>query len=249
MRFTWSGDFYYSYDRSKTWKGPISSNVDIEGRGLQTRTDYIVQGPNELLAFFTTDRFDGREGRVACIRTVDGGQTWEHLSWVSPEPREGFSIMPNSVAFSPSEILTSYRRRIGRQTDQWHGIRGYFSADGGMTWEKREDIQPMLSLRACSPATLNVLDDGRVVAVYAVREKESTPPRIAARISEDKGKTWSEEVTLRQDAANWDIGYNVSTLRPDGKIVTVYYYNLLKDPDQTPYRFIAATIFDPDEVF
>lgn len=250
LRFPYGGgDFFYSYDRARSWTGPVPTNVDIEGRGIQTRTDYIVQGSDELLAFFTTDRFDGREGRVAAVRTVDGGQTWEHLSWVSPEPREGFAIMPNSVAFSSTEILTSYRRFIRRENHRWGGVRSYFSGDGGRTWEKREDIQPMLSLRQCSPATLTLLDDGRVVAVYAVRELAPTPSRIAARISADKGLSWSEEFTLRQDAANWDIGYNVTALRPDGKIVTAYYYNLFKDPDHTPYRFVAATIFDPDEVF
>ncbi len=68
------------------------------------------------------------------------------------------------------------------------------------------------------------------------------PYSIRARLSRDEGKTWGDIVTLRDGAAAWDMGYTRSVQRPDGKIVTVYYFN------DAPHneRFIAATIWDPD---
>src|SRR5260370_28001171 len=53
----------------------------------------------------------------------------------------------------------------------------------------------------------------------------------------DNGKTWSDIITIRDAAATWEVGYTRSVQRPDGKIVTVYYFN------DAPHneRFIAAT--------
>ncbi len=48
-------------------------------------------------------------------------------------------------------------------------------------------------------------------------------------------------IVLRDDGGSTDVGYVRSVVRPDGKVVAVYYYT-----DQTsPTRHIAATIFDP----
>ena len=45
---------------------------------------------------------------------------------------------------------------------------------------------------------------------------------------------------LRDDGGAADIGYVRSIIRPDGKIVAVYYYNDRSGPD----RYLAATIWD-----
>ena len=82
------------------------------------------------------------------------------------------------------------------------------------------------------------LRDGRLAVTYGYRAE---PYSIRARISRDGGKTWEAERILRADAADWDLGYPRSVQRPDGKIVTVYYYN---DPSAVE-RYIAATIWDP----
>lgn len=55
------------------------------------------------------------------------------------------------------------------------------------------------------------------------------------------GKTWGEEIILRDDAGCWDLGYPRTVQRPDGKIVTVYYFNDHQDQE----RYITATIWDP----
>jgi hypothetical protein len=83
--------------------------------------------------------------------------------------------------------------------------------------------------------------DGRLAVAYGYR---SYPLGMRAKISEDDGKTWSEEIVLRDDGGTWDLGYPRMVQRNDGKLVTIYYFNTVKHP--SPH--IVATIWDPDTV-
>ena len=60
-------------------------------------------------------------------------------------------------------------------------------------------------------------------------------------MSSDQGKTWGDAIVLRDDGGAADVGYVRSIIRPDGKIVAVYYYNDRSSPD----RYLAATIWEP----
>ena len=57
------------------------------------------------------------------------------------------------------------------------------------------------------------LKDGRLALTYGFRH---APYGIRARLSEDKGKTWSPEIILRDDGGNWDLGYPRTIQRDDG---------------------------------
>ena len=46
---------------------------------------------------------------------------------------------------------------------------------------------------------------------------------------------------LRDDGRTWDLGYPRMVQRPDGKLVTIYYFTTSENPEQ----HIAATIWDP----
>jgi hypothetical protein len=48
---------------------------DFGYKGTAARTDYIVNGKHDLMLFTTLAKANGREGRVACTRTRDGGKT------------------------------------------------------------------------------------------------------------------------------------------------------------------------------
>jgi hypothetical protein len=73
---------------------------------------------------------------------------------------------------------------------------------------------------------------------YGVRAR---PFSICARLSRTDGKTWGERVVLRDDGGSNDLGYVRSVVRPDGKVVTVYYNTDRSKPD----RYLGATIWDP----
>jgi hypothetical protein len=224
--------FLYSSDRGKTWQGPYKLPT-YDQKVVSARTDYLVNGKHDLTAFITTSKQNGREGRPLCIRTRDGGKTWDFVSWIGPEP-EGFSIMPSSVRLSPTRILTTLRRKEGPE----HWIDAWVTDDNGKTWQYRNRPAPSTGGSVGNPPSMIKLKDGRLCLTYGYR---SEPYGIRARLSQDNGLTWGEQIILRGDGGCWDLGYPRTVQRRDGKVVTVYYFNDRKDQE----RYIAATIWEP----
>ena len=231
-RGTGQSRFYYSYDRGKNWNGPFALPL-FDTPGIAARTDYLIENKDEMLVFLTAGKSDGSEGRTLCVKTSDGGLSWEFLSWIGPEP-DVFRIMPSTVRLSGNEILTTVRKR---ERDR-RLIKAWLSKDNGASWEFLSEVAP--DTGAGNPPGLIKLRDGRLAVTYAHRAE---PYGMRGRLSEDNGRTWSDPVIFREDGGNWDIGYPRSVQRTDGKIVTIYYY---WDPETGPERYIAATIWDPD---
>jgi hypothetical protein len=225
--------FWYTVDRGKNWRGPFGFPM-LGQQGIAARTDYIVNGPKDAFVFLTASKSDGKEGRVFCARTEDGGMTWKFVSWIGAEPA-GFSIMPSSVRLSPKELVTATRVKYDADTG---GIELYRSKDNASSWQLLARPVVWTGRFNGNPPSLTRLRDGRLCLTYGVR---SPPYRICARMSRDGGKTWSTEFVLRNDGAAWDLGYVRTVQRPDWNMVTVYYF-----PEQ-PHteRVIEGTIWDP----
>ncbi len=224
--------FWYTVDRGKSWKGPYAFPL-LGQQGIAARTDYIVNGPKDAFIFLTASKSDGKEGRTLCARTEDGGLEWKFVSWIGGEPA-GFNIMPSTVRVSPKELLTATRVKYDADTG---AVEVYRSKDNASSWQLLARPVTWSGPFNGNPPSMIRLRDGRLCLTYGMR---SPPYRICARFSND-GKTWSDEIVLRNDGASWDLGYVRSVQRPDGNIVTVYYF-----PEQ-PHteRIIAATIWDP----
>ncbi|MGH9629779.1 MAG: hypothetical protein ACRD7E_15800 [Bryobacteraceae bacterium] len=106
------------------------------------------------------------------------------------------------------------------------------------TWRLISVVTPEAAAKSSNPPSMIRLKDGRLCITYGYR---LPPYGIKSRISSDEGKTCGDEISLRTGAGNHDLGYPRTVERPDGKIVTVYYYN--DDADRE--RYIAATIWEP----
>jgi hypothetical protein len=224
--------FYYSYDRGKSWSGPYKL-PNFGQKGIAARTDYLVDGPHALTMFLTAAKSNGKEGRIICVRTRDGGKNWNLVSFVGPEPGEDdMAIMPSSVRLSARTTVTAIRHT--------GFIDMYRSDDGGATWKFWSKPAPDTGAHHGNPPSLIHLRDGRLAITYGYR---SEPYGIRARLSADEGKTWSDERVLRAAGGAWDLGYTRSVQRPDGKIVTIYYFSDRADGE----RYIAGTIWDPGE--
>jgi CubicO group peptidase (beta-lactamase class C family) len=223
--------FSYSTDRGKTWLGPFK--LPLFGQpGIAARTDYLVNGKHDCTLFLTAAKPDGREGRPLCVRTTDGGRTWQFVAWIADEPK-GYAIMPATVHLDGPELLTAIRRREDRKS--W--IESYRSRDDSETWNL--DTVPVPDTGEGNPASLIRLADGRLCLTYGVR---AAPYRMCAKLSGDGGRTWGPEIVLRADGGGRDLGYPRSVQRRDGKVVTIYYF---WDQKTGPERYIAATIWDP----
>jgi BNR repeat protein len=220
--------FYYSYDRGRKWKGPF--DLIVNGvKGIAARTDYLVDSSKDCMAFLTCAKKNGREGRLLCAKTQDGGVTWDLVSLIGPEP-EGFSIMPSSVRLSEKELLTAVRRREGDK--RW--IEVYRSTSNGLKWNLYST--PVDNIGTGNPPSMIQLQDGRICLTYGYRAE---PLSIRTQLSDDKGKTWSKPINLRSDGVSRDIGYPRTLQLPDGVIVTVYYFCDYLSPE----RYIGATLW------
>ncbi len=225
--------FFYSYDRGHTWQGPFKFPM-LGLKGIACRTDYLVNGPHDCSVFSTASKSNGLEGRPFCARTTDGGKTWNFVGWIGPEP-PGYAIMPSTVRLADNGLLSAIRVRDGDRS--W--IEAYFSGDQGVQWEKRSTPAP--DTGEGNPAAMLRLQDGRICITYGVRAE---PFGMRARLSNDDGRTWGREIVLRDDGGGRDLGYPRSIQRPDGKVVTTYYFY----HDHVEPRYIAATIWDPAQV-
>jgi hypothetical protein len=141
--------------------------------------------------------------------------------------------MPATVRLGPRELLTAIRCREGSRS--W--LEAYRSLDDAHSW--RLEGVPVPDLGEGNPASLIRLSDGRLCLTYGYR---AAPSGIRARLSRDGGHTWGPEIMLRGDGGGRDLGYPRSVQRPDGKVVTVYYFHDQPLGD----RYIAATIWDPN---
>ena len=218
--------FYYSVDRGRNWLGPYIM-PGFDQAGICARTDYLVDGKERATLLLTASGPGGREGGIICVRTADGGRNWEMVSQVTPIDEKNASIMPSSVRLSSARIVTAVRR--GK------AIKVLQSDDDGSTWRlistPAEDV-------GSNPASMVRLKDGRLAVTYGFRKK---PYGIRARLSSDGGHTWDPEFQLRSDGGTWDLGYPRTVQRPDGKLVTVYYFAESAEKERT----IQATIWDP----
>jgi hypothetical protein len=222
--------FYYSTDRGHNWQGPFRLPL-FDQLGIAARTDYVVNGKHDCLLFLTAAKRDGEEGRPLCVRTTDGGKSWQFVAWIADEPR-GYAIMPSTVRLGPAELLSAIRCRD--EDRSW--IDTYRSFDLGTSWKR--DATPVSDLGEGNPPSLIRLEDGRLCLTYGYR---APPYEIRARLSSDGGRTWDPEFAIRGNGGGRDLGYPCSIQRPDGKVVTVYYFHDQPKGD----RYIAATIWEP----
>ena len=229
--------FYVTADRGHAWQGPFS--LPMFGQtGIAARTDYIVDGPDTCTLFLTANKSDGREGRVFCARSTDGGARFEFLSFIGEEPA-GYAIMPATVRLSTSELVCAIRCSGAEdniaQRRSWIDL--YRSTDDGASWSR--DGRPVADTgMAGNPPTLTKLAGGRLCLTYGYRAE---PFDIRARLSDDQGATWSEAIVLRSGGGGPDLGYPRTTQVADGTIVTCYYWYDTAEGE----RDIAATRWRP----
>lgn len=225
--------FYTSVDRGRSWNGPFAF-IGLENMsGLSARTDIVTLRRHEALFLLTATKADGTEGRVICARTTDGGLSFDKAGVVWDEP-EGHAIMPASVLLPDGSIYSVVRRGIQNR----NFLAANRSTNAGQSWH-HAGIPVANTGYMGNPPALTLLPNGRMVLVYGFRD---FPFGIRFVVSENYGRSWSAPYTLRNDGGEPDLGYPRVVVRPDGKMVAIYYFNEANRPE----RYICASIFDVD---
>ncbi len=238
--------FVVSYDRGHTWQGPYPF-PDL-GNPWTTRTRYRVLGPKQLdlYASWRDPALKGMsyQDQSFLLRTLDGGVTWSKFANMTDSNAR--AVMPDVAALPDGTLVAALRRKTERnapnaprQEDNW--IETVRSTDGGEHWTTAAPRAAQTAGpegRNGNPPALVALPGGGLALVYGYR---GSKPSIQARYSTDGGFTWSGGQILRDDPLSYDIGYPRLALRPDGKLVAIYYYTSRELPEQ----HIEATIFSP----
>ena len=241
------GGFYYSYDRGATWEGPwylgeMHKHEEFRDHKITARTDYIVTGEQEMYLFVSARNENVQ--RLACIKTTDGGKSFEFVSWITPAEYDVYvnTAMSSTVRVSDDTFVTAYRKIYpALDNREGNGVEVAVSRDRGYTWKVMSNVKYFQS-SSNPPALLN-LPDGRLLCVYGDRHNS----RLSGKYSKDGGKTWGEEFIIRDNfddgTSYWDFGYPVILQRDDGTLLSIYYWA----SGQNQQQHIAVSMFEPPE--
>ena len=160
---------------------------------------------------------------MAVYRNVDGNEvsdlfykqgtfgSWKYLSRIAS--KAGLNFQEPALLDLGDQLLCIHRvydSKVGYSV-----LWANRSLEGGLGWT---DLVPLWL--GVSPNLCRLPDD-RIILSYTHRV--SKPYRVCARVSEDDGLTWGDEIVLRETDGSWDIGYP-STVVWDGKLITAYYW-------------------------
>jgi hypothetical protein len=120
--------------------------------------------------------------------------------------------MPATVRVSSTKLVCCIRNLTAQPKKGWIECR--VSKDNGQTWELAST--PVGAEAGTTPPALSRLADGRLVLSYGYRKPIKGPTSIRARISDDDGATWREELILRTGGGDEDIGYTRTAVPAKG---------------------------------
>ncbi len=221
-----------SEDNGKSWSEPERSETIhsfYEGQGTVSAYGKIIQLDDGAVLMTVYFQFHDERGHEAYVyRSRDGGRTWGDPALLGKHFNEtALAILPDG------RLLAAMRSETSAH------LATIVSTDGGHAW-----TEPVVITKDREhPADLIVLEDGRVLMVYGVR---NDPMGARAVLSEDGGTTWDTDrkVVLEDGAPNTDCGYPSSVQLDDGRIVTLYYQ--VDDLENAPQSAKAkAVIWTP----
>lgn len=212
-----------SDEARRQWHGHWTRRSTDGGYTWEPAVDSIASsphGPIELkdgrLLYVGNADADGRS--LVCVESTDEGQSWRQIGTIPRSERdkhgEAYSE-PHPVELPDGRLVCLWRYQPDGSFDNY--MRQTESADGGRTWSVTHPT-PMWG----GPPHMVLLRGGDLLATYGHRR-----PAFGQRacLSHDGGLTWDSdnEIILRDDAANGDLGYPASVELEPGELLTVYY--------------------------
>ena len=196
-----------STDNGHSWSPPARGKDAVHG-GVQLKDGSL------LIATYRGDSL-----LIGVHRAAGANEPYAKIATLrSPHPDSLAFGEPHIAQLPGGRIIMMIRATAKPYNDRdarcvlWES----HSDDGGVTW-----VAPSPTPLWGFPPHLLVLGDGRVLCSYGYRR---FPYGERACLSTD-GITWNagDEIILREDAPNGDLGYPASVELGGGKILTVYY--------------------------
>ena len=224
-----------SKDGGHTWQGPIippatpgETVLDLFGKPVPAyNRGAMCQGKDGRLYWVVAANTSASARRTGTHLFIssDKGSTWQYSCPVAADEKVTFN--ETSLYETPKGDLVAFMRTEGFD-DHTTVAR---STDHGKSFHPWQDAgfqgHPHYALR---------LPDNRVLLIYGYRHP---PFGIRARVldGECTNLASAEEIVLRDDGGNGDLGYPWATLLSKQRALVVYYFNLA---DGT--RHIAGTV-------
>lgn len=239
------GRFFFSINRGKTWRGPFSfgslmNDPNLVEMQFTGRTRYLTTGPDSCLIFLSARPKVNGGGRDKSFvaETVDGGKTFQFISWIVSLDDPYRAVMPAVVKLTDGTLIAALRRKNVEKDLNW--IDCYGSWDNGSTWSFLSRAGETGDDHNGNPPALTITRDEKLVCAYGDR----TRSKMFARLSADGGKTWDKEIILRDDFQpdsfdDKDFGYAQLTQNHQGELVAMYYWSTKNNLQ----HHIAATIW------
>lgn len=224
-----------SEDGGKNWSNlivppPVPASVTksvFEDSAPAYNRGAMVQGENGRIywAVAAQTRISPRLTSTHLMTSDDGGLTWEYQSVIADDANASFN--ETSLYITPKGDIVAFMRTADFDD---HTVVAR-STDGGKSFKPWVD-----SGFQGHPHFALTLPDGNVFLIYGYRHK---PFGIRARILDPECTNFAtaEEIVLRDDGLNSDLGYPWATMTDDGKILATYYFH-----DDTGNRHIAGTL-------
>ena len=240
------GHFFVSMDKGKRWSGPyrfngLNESPELRGLDFTARTEYVVRGRSSCLIMMSARNPQMELGRrldkAFVASTEDGGGTFQFRSWIVPWTDDHRAVMPSVVQLDNGHFVIALRRRNPRDEMQPCWIDAYYSDDDACNWKFLSHVAET-GLHNGNPPALTLLRDGRLACCYANRSTE----QVLMRLSRNGGRNWGDEILLRENPLEYDIGYPQLVQNADGELVAMYY---LAD-DANPVAHIEAAIWRPE---
>ena len=201
---------HLSTDNGHTWDFTVPVGI-APYQGSFSPKGVIELGNGDLLLALGSQEHDPL---AACfvVRSTDRGRSWQRPVEAARIPGLIFSE-PSVVAAQSGKLLLMSREEV----------TGYIyrseSPDGGVTWLPPKQL-PFWGY----PAHVIRLMDGRILVVFGRRKP---PYGIRAAVSEDEGRSWTAEFTIRDNLIDSNQGLNLgypSVIEyTPGKLFTAYY--------------------------
>jgi hypothetical protein len=161
---------------------------------------------------------------IYVMRSRAGGPAWRGPITAVPRQDGRRFGEPSPLALSDGRLVMMIRED---HTQHPHVIE---SPDGGLTWSPPQQTE----IWGLPPHLLH-LRDGRVLCLYGHRRP---PFGIRARLSVDSGRTWGEELIIRDDLRNGNCGYPTAVEEDDGALFVACY----AEDDQDVTHIVGTSI-------
>jgi hypothetical protein len=202
-----------SDDGGVTWEAAVRVPVSAPHGPIELRDGRLL-----YLGYEWRTRGSSDNPFAGAAHSMDGGRTWGLIGEVPvglSTPNPGISE-PHVVETDDGRLIGLFRYNPNNDLNTYQMLQTE-SSDGGYTWSTLRPT-PIWG----GPPHLIRLRDGKLLVTYGYRR---APFGQRACLSHDNGATWDieNEMVLRDDAPDADLGYPSSVELEDGSIYTVYY--------------------------